>query len=111
MSDACGMVSTPAKDDEPLWVAEERRQMEAHLERMHPIAAGRDTTRAGNPLVTEPCTPVPAASPLSDSLESWHAFLRRNPITNDLLSKLPEAEQEAAQSYWMAGYAQGRMER
>ena len=54
---------------------------------------------------------APAKSLLSDSLDAWQRFLARNPITNDLLAKLPEAEQEAAQSYWMAGYAQGRVER
>ena len=56
-------------------------------------------------------TPAKRVSLLSDSLDAWHAFLARNPITNDLLAKLPEAEQEAAQSYWMAGYSQGRIER
>ena len=56
-------------------------------------------------------TPAKRVSLLADSLDAWQAFLRRNPITNDLLAKLPNDEQEAAQSYWMAGYAQGRMER
>ena len=54
---------------------------------------------------------TPEKSPLSDSLNAWQRFLARNPMTSQLLGQLPEAEQEAAQSYWMAGYAQGRVER
>lgn len=49
--------------------------------------------------------------PATLPLEAWHAFLARNPLTAQMLDLLPPEQAQTIQSYWLAGYAQGRSER
>ena len=64
MSDACGMVAAPAKEQ-----------------------------------------------PVSDLLDRFHQHLQRNPLLARLYDALPWEQQGTVQSWWMSGYAQGRIER
>ena len=56
-------------------------------------------------------TPEKSRAEVNDLLARFHQHLQRNPMLARLYDALPWEQQGTVQSWWMSGYAQGRMER